>query len=165
MDTGSPSFIAYKKLITHPLKYRLFLLSRLPLVFFTGIRIREITTTNSVVSVKYKWLNQNPFHSLYFAVQAMAAELSTGVLCMGFIYKRNPAVSMLIVNLEAEFLKKATGKILFKCNDGILISQIIEAAIVSGESKRIECVSTGYNEQNEIVALFKVTWSFKSKRK
>lgn len=95
----------------------------------------------------------------------MAAELSTGVLCMGFIYKRNPAVSMLIINLEAGFLKKATGKILFKCNDGILISQIIEAAIVSEEGKSIECISTGYNEQNEVVAVFKVTWSFKAKRK
>ncbi len=164
MEEENPSFVAYKKLLFHPLKYRLFLLSRLPLVFFTGIRIREINTTHSIVSVKYKWLNQNPFHSLYFAVLAMAAELSTGALCMGFIYKRKPAVSMLVVNFKAEFFKKAIGTILFKCEDGELIHQTIENAIASGEGQSIECVSTGYNEKNEVVAVFKITWSFKAKK-
>lgn len=165
MEVENSSFDAYKKLVLHPLKYRLFLLSRLPLVFFTGTRIREITTEHSVVSVKYKWLNQNPFHSLYFAVLAMAAELSTGALCMGFIYKREPPISMLIVKLEAEFLKKATGTILFKCDDGNRIHQTIEQAIISGESQSIRCTSTGYNEKNEVVAVFNVEWSFKVKRK
>ena len=33
-------------------------------------------------TVKHRWINQNPFNSMYFAVQAMAAELSTGALVM-----------------------------------------------------------------------------------
>jgi hypothetical protein len=37
---------------------------------------------NNVVSVKHRWINQNPFNSMYFAVQAMAAELATGALVM-----------------------------------------------------------------------------------
>lgn len=165
METGNAFFDEYKKLIFHPLKYRLFLLSRLPLVFFTGTHIREISTEHSVVSVKYSWLNQNPFRSAYFAVLSMAAELSTGALCMGFIYKRKPSVSMLIVKLEAEFLKKATGRILFKCEDGNKIHQTIEQAIHSGDSQSIRCTSTGYNEKNEMVAVFYFVWSFKVKSK
>ncbi|MBS1730231.1 MAG: DUF4442 domain-containing protein [Bacteroidetes bacterium] len=160
----SITFASYKKLVLHPIKYRLFLLTRLPLVFFTGIRIREITPTFASVSVKYKWLNQNPFHSLYFAVLAMAAELSTGTLCMGFLYQRKPTVSMLIVNLQAAFYKKATGTIVFKCEDGQMIHQLIEEAISTGEGKSVECKSIGYNENNEVVAVFNVTWSFKVKK-
>ena len=40
----------------------------------------------------------------------MAAEMSTGILCMGNIYKRNPAVSMLVLNKEAYFIKKQQAK-------------------------------------------------------
>jgi len=40
-----------------------------------------------VATVKHRWLNQNPFNSMYFAVQAMAAELTTGALVMYQIKK------------------------------------------------------------------------------
>ena len=73
---------------------------------------------HAVVSVKQKWFNKNPFRSIYFAILSMAAEMSTGVLCMGNIYKRKPAVSMLVVEQRGVFHKKATGKILFTCTDG-----------------------------------------------
>jgi hypothetical protein len=36
---------------------------------------------------KHRWINQNPFNSMYFAVQAMAAELATGALVMFQIQK------------------------------------------------------------------------------
>jgi hypothetical protein len=45
-----------------------------------------------------------------FACLAMAAEMSTGVLAMAHVYKRKPAISMLVVKMEAEYFKKATGK-------------------------------------------------------
>lgn len=164
MET-SAAFMAYQQLVFHPLKFRLFLLSRLPLVFFTGIRVKEMKPEQAIVSVKFKWLNQNPFHSIYFAVLAMAAELSTGSLCMGHLYQAKPPVSMLIVQMNASFQKKATGKILFTCTDGERIQSVIEKAKATGEGQMIECTSTGLNEQNEIVAVFKVIWSFKVKSK
>ncbi|MEJ7672361.1 MAG: hypothetical protein WKF59_06555 [Chitinophagaceae bacterium] len=40
---------------------------------------------------------------------AMAAEMSTGILAMMHIYKRSHSISMLITNMEASYIKKATG--------------------------------------------------------
>jgi len=129
-----------------------------------GLKVVELNEAAASVSVKHKWLNQNPFGSLYFAVLSMAGELSTGLLCFGQIYKRKPAVSMLVVKLEAQFYKKATGKIVFTCNDGNVIQEAVENAIITGEGQTITCTATGSNAMNETVAVFTIVWSFKAKR-
>ena len=139
------------------------MLSKLPMGFMSGLKITRLTHQDAIVGVRFKWMNQNPFKSIYFAVLSMAAELSTGVLAYGQIYKRNPNVSMLVVKLEAEFYKKAVGEILFTCLDGGKIAASIEACIQSNQARSLECVSIGRNSVGEEVAKFIFTWSFKSK--
>ncbi|QEC68272.1 DUF4442 domain-containing protein [Panacibacter ginsenosidivorans] len=139
------------------------MLNKLPAAFFAGLRIEFFNETKAAVAVKQKWFNKNPFGSVYFAVLTMAAEMSTGVLCMANIYKRNPAVSMLVIKTEAVFYKKATGKILFTCLNGTAITALIDDAIATGEGRTIACQSTGRNEAGEIVAEIYCTWSFKVK--
>ncbi len=156
------SFAIFKKKISNPISYRAFLLAKLPLVYFTGIRIEGLTEQQAVTSVKYSWLNQNPFRSLYFAVMSMAAELSTGVLGMGNIFQQ--PVSMLIVKSEAVYHKKALGKIRFTCDDGDAIRQTIETAKTTGDGQSIRCYSVATNTTGEIVAEFWFTWSFRVRR-
>jgi hypothetical protein len=71
---------------------------------------------------------------------------------------------MLVVKLEASFIKKATGLILFTCRDGALIDKAVEDTIASGESTQIVTRSVGTNENNEVVAEFLITWSFKARK-
>lgn len=161
MKSDTSSFI---RLVNHPLKFRMFLLFRLPSAFFCGVRIREMDEKRCVVTVPYKWLSQNPFRSTYFACLSMAAEMSTGVLAMAHVYKRNPPVSMLVVKVESEYFKKAVSKTIFTCEDGGALQQIIEEGISTGEAKVFRSRSVGKNEAGEIVAEFYITWSFKTKR-
>ncbi|MES2005827.1 MAG: thioesterase [Bacteroidota bacterium] len=156
-------FEAFRKQIIHPVKFRLFMLQRLPAAFFAGLRIHRFDETQAVVTVKYKWFNQNPFRSMYFAVQSMAAEMSTGLLASAHVYQRKPAVSMLVVGLEAKFSKRVTDKVYFTCADGDAINKTIENAIATGEGKSIACRSIGTNAAGEIMSEFLITWSFKSK--
>ena len=158
-------FQQFQKLILNKFKYKLFLLFKLPMAFFSGLNVIEFTAQKSVVTVKFKWLNQNPFQSIYFAVLAMAAELSTGILAFGQIYKRNPSISMLVVKLEAEFYKKTTGKIYFTCTDGDKITEAIEQSILQNIATTIQCTSIGKNSKDEVVTKFTFTWSFKTKTK
>lgn len=156
-------FAKFAAIIQNKLKYKIFLLQNLPLAFFVGLKIDSINETHAAVAVKMKWLNKNPFRSIYFAVLSMAAELSTGVLAFGNIYKRDVGVSMLVAKIEGEFYKKAIGKIVFTCVDGKLIEATINKAIETGEGLTIICVSEGKNEAGDVVALFKFTWTFKRK--
>jgi hypothetical protein len=157
----NPRFDQFRKQIIHPIRFRLFMLQKLPSALFAGLRVDAIDAQHAAVSVKYKWFNQNPFRSMYFAIQSMAAEMSTGLLGFGQIYQRNPAVSMLVVGLEAKFIKKITGRVTFTCSDGDAVSTAIDTSIANGQGIAVTCRSVGTNEAGELVAEFFVTWSFK----
>ena len=157
------NFHLFKRQITNPVKYRLFMLSKLPMGFISGLKVVELNESKAAVAVRFKWVNQNPFRSIYFAVLSMAAELSTGILAFGQVFQRKPAVSMLVVKVEAEFYKKAVGKIIFTCTEGNKIADAVEQTIATGEGVTIQCVSVGLNDANDEVAKFIFTWSFKAK--
>jgi hypothetical protein len=151
----------FLKLVNHPLKSRIFLLSKLPSAFFCGVRIQQAKDDTAVVTVPYTWFTTNPFRSTYFACLAMAAEMSTGILAMAHVYQKKPAISMLVVGLQSEYYKKAIGLTTFTCMDGNLFGEAIELATTSGVPQAVTATSTGVNAANEKVATFKVTWSFR----
>lgn len=153
----------FLQLIKHPFKFKLYMLSKLPSAFFSGVRVVHADEYACAVKVPYKWFSQNPFRSTYFACLSMAAEMSTGLLCLMHLHKRQPAVSMLVVKIEGNFMKKATGITVFTCEDGAAIKKTIEEAISSNEGKSVISTSQGRNAAGELVAEFAVTWSFKVK--
>ncbi|MBK8606891.1 MAG: DUF4442 domain-containing protein [Chitinophagaceae bacterium] len=162
MNPNTPSFI---KLLKHPFKFKFFLFTKLPSAYIAGVRVREASEKKCVASVPYKWLSQNPFRSTYFACLSMAAELSTGALAMAHLYKIDPPVSMLVVKVDSEYLKKATGRTYFTCEDGALFEKAIADTIATGEPTTVKAKSIGRNKEGEIVAEFYITWSFKARSK
>jgi hypothetical protein len=162
MSAKTAEFIS---LVKHPVKFRMFLLSKLPNAFFAGVRVKKLDEQSCATVVPYKWFTRNPFRSTYFACLSMAAEMSTGALCLAHLYKRKPAVSMLVVKVEGDYFKKAVGLSTFLCEDGWQIKNTIEETVKTGEPKIIRARSVGKNESGEIVAEFFITWSFKAKGK
>jgi hypothetical protein len=146
-----------------PLKLNVFLFFKLPSAFWSGVRVKSISKEQCVVTVKHRWFNQNPFKSMYFAVQAMAAELTTGALVMMQIKKSGKKISMLVANNNSNFSKKATGRITFTCNDGHLIEEAIKQTIATGEGQTIWMKSVGVNEKREQVSEMNFEWSIKLK--
>lgn len=151
----------FLKIVNHPLKNKIFLLQKLPSAFFCGVRIRSATSDMAVVTVPFTWFTTNPFRSTYFACLAMAAEMSTGILAMAHIYQKDPAISMLVVGLESTYHKKAIGLTTFTCADGNLFAEAIQLATTSGVPQSVTATSIGKNAENEKIATFKVTWSFR----
>ena len=140
-----------------------FLFFKLPSAYLCGVRVKHIDENKCVVTVKHRWINQNPFNSMYFAVQAMAAELSTGALVMLEIQKSGKKISMLVANNKSNFSKKATGRITFTCNDGLLADQAIREAIATGEGQTFWMKSIGTNEKGEQVSEMDFEWSVRVK--
>ncbi|SNR16975.1 conserved protein of unknown function [Tenacibaculum jejuense] len=146
-----------------PRKINLYLLYKLPSAFITGIRIKSISEKSAVVKVRHKWINQNPFKSMFWAVQGMAAEFSTGILMVKCINDSGKRISMLVTNMNATFTKKATGKIIFECNQGELIQKKIQEAIETQEGQTMILTSEGFNEDGVSVSKFDFEWSIKVK--
>ena len=151
----------FLQLIKNPIKFRLFLLSKLPAAYFSGVRVKYVDEEKCEVVVPYKWFTKNPFRSTYFACLSMAAEMSTGILAMANVYGRNPRVSMLVLKVNGDYKKKATGRTTFTCIQGEEIKQVVEETIATGQPKAVEVRSIGRNENGEVVAEFTIVWSFK----
>ena len=99
-----------------------------------------------------------------FCIACNGSEMSTGALALSNIYKKIPGVSMLLTKMEASYFKKASGRIYFTCEQGKEITIVINEAISSVEGKSIIVRSAGKNKNDEVVAEFLFTWSFKAKR-
>lgn len=144
-------------------KINLFLLFKLPSAYFCGVRTKSLSNEQCVVTVKHRWINQNPFNSMYFAVQAMAAELSTGALVMSYIKESNKNISMLVANSKSNFGKKATGRITFTCNQGLEVQNAIKQTIATGDGQTVWLQAIGVNEKGLQVSVFDFEWTVKIK--
>ena len=144
-------------------KLNLFLFFKLPSAWWLGVRPSKLEENTCEVSVTHRWINQNPFNSLYFAVQAMAAELSTGVLVLRAIDESGKKISMLVAQNTSTFSKKATGEIKFTCNDGAKIKEAINKTIETGEGQVFWLNAQGLNSDGVEVSRFSFEWTVKVK--
>jgi hypothetical protein len=158
---SNTSFIRF---VQHPLKFSLYLLWKLPSAWLAGVRVKQIKEGSCVTVVPYRWLSQNPFRSTYFACLSMAAEMSSGMLAIMHARAAMPKqVSMLVTGMEASFVKKATGKTYFTCEEGTAIATAINKATETGEGVILTVDSTGKSHDGTVIAIFRITWSFKAK--
>lgn len=144
-----------------PSKLNAFLFFKLPSAYWSGVRVKQIDLQECTVAVTHKWFNQNPFKSMYFAVQAMAAELTTGALVMYHIQQSGKKAAMLVTANKSRFTKKATGTIKFTCIQGDLIKTALENAIATNEGQVVTLTSKGVNQKGEQVCVMEFEWSIK----
>lgn len=159
----TPEQIKLTKKVKSNSLFILYLMTSLPMGWLAGLRIRELTSEKSITSVPFKWLNKNPFKSTYFAVQSMAAELSTASGCLLAIEGKKPSVAFIIVDMKASFLKKAIDRVYFTCNDCQNAFEAVEKCIQSGEAQTASFKTTGRMKDGTVVSEFEFTWSFKQR--
>ncbi|MGY6523174.1 MAG: DUF4442 domain-containing protein [Mongoliitalea sp.] len=151
----------YLSRMTNPFIFWWAMFFKLPSAVFWRLKIKSLSLEKCEVSIPFFWRSQNPFQSIYFAALAGAAELSTGALCqLGMAGKGK--FSMLVVDFRAEYHKKANQKIIFTCDQGVELTQIIDS-LQPQQTGSLTMISTGRNSQGDVVAKFYVTWSFKRK--
>lgn len=151
-------------MLDSPLKLKLYFLRNLPMAFLAGLRIVSYNSNQATVSLPYKYLTKNPFRSIYFACQAMAAEFSTAVLCLQELARHEADVSLIVVHVEGTFTQKAEGRVSFSCEDNGTLGRAISESIAMDEARTVTLNSIGKNSDNETVAEFTITWSFKPRK-
>ena len=144
-------------------QFNKFMFFKLPAAWWCGVRLRYMDKQKAEVAVKHRWINQNPFKSMFWAVQGMAAELSTGAMVIDQIRQSGEPISMLVASNKAVFTKKARGLIRFNCNDGHLIREAIQHTINTGEGRTFWMKSVGINQEGQEVATFHFEWTVKKK--
>ena len=100
---------------------------------------------------------------MYFAAMQMAAELSTGLLLFQYI-NRDTRFSMLLLNVRANYHKKAIGNITFSCEEGSRVDTFVKDMLANPAGETIELEVKAKNESGDLVADFVFVWSCKSNK-
>lgn len=138
--------------------------TQIPIAWIAGVRLHHWEDNSVSTRVKLGFLNQNPFKSMFWAVQGMAAEFSSGLMASAKIQQSGENVSMLVLGMQSKFFKKAIGKIIFTCDQGEEIDAAIKKAIETKEGVTLIVRSKGIDEENDIVSEFEFTWTFKVRK-
>ena len=146
-----------------PTSIKWYSLLKLPAAYFSGVRVQTVDDNACLVCVRLKWINQNPFKSMFWAVQGMAAELATGALLMRLLHTTNIKASMLVIETKATFSKKAVGLISFECNQGEELKKAIIKAANDNEPQQLWLHAKGIDSLGNEVSSFSFLWTIKAK--
>ena len=137
---------------------------RLPLAWLSGLQLKSCTDQECTITIKHRWINQNPFRSIYFAAQLMAGEMGGGLPALLHIKSKGYNSAMLVTHIEASFFKKATGSIIFRFNEVADIKAAVDEAQRSTEQPATYLATThAYNESGQKIAEVRALWSFRAR--
>ncbi len=162
-DLDAAKVERFRRRMLNPFLWRAYALAKLPLGLFSGMRLRSIDADRCTTSVPYGWRSTNPFRSIYFAAQSMAAELSTGAIALLAVDLAPAPVAMLITGLESSFTKKANAETTFTCEEGAKIFAAVRETVATGEPAVARVETVGRMPDGTEVSRFVFTWSFKKR--
>ena len=152
---------AVRRRLLRPWNFRLYLWARLPLAACAGLSLRRLDDTGCTVALPGGWRTQNPFRSMYFAAQSMAAEMSTGAPAMMLAEGASASVSMLVREVRGVFTRRIQGEAEFTFEDLAGMREAVDRAVATGESESFVARSVGRNRDGGAASEFEITWSFK----
>lgn len=145
-------------------KLRLWTLAKVPLLFFLRPSVVEATERRTVIRIRLTRRSRNHLGSMYFAALCAGADVAGGLTAMRRIEASGRRVSLIFKDVRAQFQKRAEGDVLFSCEDGEAIAELVRRAIASGEREElpVRIVATVPDKLgSEPVAEFVLTLSLK----
>jgi acyl-coenzyme A thioesterase PaaI-like protein len=145
------------------LSLRLFGLTRIPLLFYVGVSVVEITPERMVVRIPLRRRTKNHLGSMYFGALCIGADCAPGAYAIYLIRQQPVRISMVFKDFQAEFLKRAEGDVHFICDQGKEIAELVAQAAASDErvERQLDVIATAPSVSDEAVAKFKLTISLK----
>jgi acyl-coenzyme A thioesterase PaaI-like protein len=139
--------------------------TQIPMLFFVGISVAEISPERMVVKIPLKRRTKNHLGSMYFGVLCAGADCAAGAFAMHLIKKQPENIALVFKDFEAQFIKRAEGDVLFYCDQGKEIAELVALAAASGErvERQFEVVAKVPALSDEPVARFKLTLSLKKR--
>ena len=120
----------------------------------------NLDDTSCVTSIPGGWRSQNPFKTMYWAVQGMGAELATGAAPFAMSRAMPEKLRMFVVGTEATFTKRAKGRISVTCEDVRAAREAIDLSASTGESVDCDMRSIGTDSSGDIVSEWVFKWNF-----
>ena len=144
-------------------RFRAFTILSMPAGAFVGLRLVRADADVCVTSIPGGWRSQNPFKTMYWAAQGMAAELATGAVPFAISRSTKRGIRMFVVGTEATFVKRAKGKVVFTCEDIAAARVAIEETLATGEKIDLDMRAVGRDSDGDIVSEWVFKWNFRAR--
>jgi hypothetical protein len=141
-----------------------FLIRRIPIIPFLGIKVEHETAEECRTSIRRLWRNRNPFGITYFAALIAAGEMAAGTLVVQRLIEalnEGYKLGLVIDACSAEFVRPANDTIRFYCNGGYRVDEVIDAFVDSTDKAVVfSTYSEGRNLKGKLVASLVIQWKF-----
>mmetsp|Transcript_28428 Transcript_28428/g.37913 ORF Transcript_28428/g.37913 Transcript_28428/m.37913 type:complete len:157 (-) Transcript_28428:376-846(-) len=147
------------------IRRQVFLLGffKIPMLWFVRPKVVSIDKNECVVKIKLRRRTKNHVKSMYFGAMSVGADLSAGLHTFYFAGKDQNRMHFVFKSMQCDFLKRAESDVRFISTQGDKIADAVELARSSGERQNEEVLVEGRDENDELVATFKMVVSVKFK--
>ena len=129
--------------------------------------IVEVNERRAVVRVPLNWITRRrDIHAMYLGVLCMGADIASGLVPFFMVRNQKLNISIIFKDIKAVFLKRAEGDVLFTCEEGDRIQELLRLAESTGERQEttVHVVATVPDKLGaEPVATFELTLSLKKR--
>lgn len=126
--------------------------------------VLELSDQRCVIRIPLGWRTRNHLRSMYFGALCIGADIAGGLIAFELIRKQKVRVSFVFKDVRAEFLKRPEADVLFTCEDGPLIQDLLRRTLASGEREEATVRVTATVPEkfgNDAVANFELTLSLR----
>ncbi len=150
--------------LRHTAYLRAFSWLKIPLIAWLRPTVVELSDSRCVIRFPLGRRSRNHLASMYFGVLCVGADCAGGIIAMRTIRKRGSEVAFVFKDFQARFLKRAEGDVLFTCEQGEALRELVLRAEASAErvEETVRVVATVPDQLGEEpVAEFDLTISLK----
>ena len=149
------------------LAVRLWALRNVFLLWFIAPKVVEIDENRCVIRIPLNWrTRRHDIHAMYLGVLCMGADVASGLVPFFLIRNQKLNVSIIFKDIKAVFLKRAEGDVLFTCEEGERVKELLRRTQETGERQEatVHVVATVPEKLGaEPVATFELTLSLKKR--
>lgn len=138
---------------------------RMPLLALSRARLVELNLNEATSFLPFALTNRNPFGSMYFAAQLMAAELACGGLVLLHNENHEQNFSPIVKHIDVEFMRAGFGDITYHCSQGVKAARMLERALRTGDRVEEVFEIEGTTKADGVITRVAITWSARHKKK
>ena len=144
---------------------KVFAFTKIPLIFFCRPKVVALDDEKCIIRIPLRRRTRNHMNSMYFGVLSTGADCAGGLLAMKVAKESGKKVSLVFKDFHADFYKRSMGNVVFTCNMGREIEDLVERSLKSSDRLNLPVIVTATvpSISDEVVANFTLTLSVKTK--
>lgn len=136
---------------------------RMPLLALSRARLIELELNAATSVLPFALTNRNPFGSMYFAAQLMAAELACGGLVLLHDANHEHNFSPIVKHIDVEFMRAGFDDITYHCDQGVKAARLLERAMRTKDRVEETFNIEGSTPKDGVITRVSIVWSARFK--